>query len=428
MGSILSASGLSTGRLGRWRVALIVSCVLFSPLAIAAAAESLPTAVRAAWAAHPAAEATEQTLAAAAARANAASRPLYNPELELAVDDEGDERTTAAGLALTLDWSGKRRARTAAGEAERALVEAEAMARRSGFARSWLHAWADRLAAQRRVALGAQRVGLVQRFAELAERQLAVGDISALERDLALLARDETRAEQATLLADAAAADESLRAVGGRATEVPEVAASDVPPGLPDDTDRLEGVPEHRIALAQTQRAERAVTVADRERRPDPTLSLRGGQVDIGNVTDNVVGLAISVPIFVRNNYRAEAVAARADSEAASAEEARVVLESEAAAERARATYAAVRDAWSQWSTSPGTDVDARAVLLEKLWRAGELSTADYLIQLQQTVDTALAGADLQGRVWRAYVDALYATGRLDAWIGFDSQNTEVSR
>jgi cobalt-zinc-cadmium efflux system outer membrane protein len=302
------------------------------------------------------------------------------------------------------------------------------MARRDGFARSWLHAWADRLAAQRRLALGAQRVGLVQRFAELAERQLAVGDISSLERDLALLARDETRAEQATLLADAAAADESLRAVGGRASDLPEAAASEVPPGLPDGSDRLDAVPEQRIALAQSQRAERAVTVAERDRRPDPTLSLRGGQVDIGNVTDSVVGLSITVPLFVRNSYRAEAVAARADSVAASAEQQRVGLESEAAAERARATYTAVRDAWSQWSTSPGTDVDARAVLLEKLWRAGELSTADYLIQLQQTVDTALAGADLQGRVWRAYVDALYATGRLDAWIGFDSLNTEVSR
>jgi cobalt-zinc-cadmium efflux system outer membrane protein len=428
MGFILSLSGRSTGRTGRWRIALIVSCALSSPLAYATANTALPAAVRAAWAAHPAAAATEQTLAAASARAQAAARPLYNPELELAVDDEGDERTTAAGLALTLDWSGKRAARSAAGEAERALVEAEALARRDGFARSWLHAWADRLAAHRRLALGAQRVGLVQRFAELAERQLAVGDISSLERDLALLARDETRAEQATLLADAAAADESLRAVGGRASDLPEAAASEVPPGLPDGSDRLEAVPEQRIALAQSQRAERAMTVAERDRRPDPTLSVRGGQIDIGNVTDNVVGLSISVPLFVRNSYRAEAVAARADSVAASAEQQRVVLESEAAAERARTTYVAVRDAWSQWSTSPGTDVDARAVLLEKLWRAGELSTADYLIQLQQTVDTALAGADLQGRVWRAYVDALYATGRLDAWIGFDALNTEVSR
>ena len=90
-------------------------------------------------------------------------------------------------------------------------------------------------------------------------------------------------------------------------------------------------------------------------------------------------------------------------------------------------TYTAVRDAWALWAKSPGTDVEARADLLERLWRAGEISTSDYLIQLQQTLDTALAGADLQGRVWRAYVDALYATGQLDAWIGFEHPVSEVT-
>ena len=76
MGFILSLSGRSTGRTGRWRIALIVSCALSSPLAYATANTSLPAAVRAAWAAHPAAAATEQTLAAASARAQAAARPL----------------------------------------------------------------------------------------------------------------------------------------------------------------------------------------------------------------------------------------------------------------------------------------------------------------------------------------------------------------
>lgn len=156
-------------------------------------------------------------------------------------------------------------------------------------------------------------------------------------------------------------------------------------------------------------------------------MSLRGGQVDLDGVSDNVVGLSVSIPLFVRNSFRAEVVAARADADAATAEERRVSLEIEAAADRASATYAAMREAWQAWTTSAGTDVDARAALLERLWRAGELSTADYLIQLQQTVDTALAGADLQGRVWRTFVDALYANGQLDAWVGFDATNSKVT-
>ena len=44
-----------------------------------------------------------------------------------------------------------------------------------------------------------------------------------------------------------------------------------------------------------------------------------------------------------------------------------------------------------------------------------------------QTLDTALAGADLRGRLWRSYVDTLYSTGQLDTWVGFDRPVSEVT-
>lgn len=424
----LSPRGHSTVRSRHWRLSLVVSACLFSPAFVYAAAPvDLASAVRSAWSAHPTAAATEQTLAAARARADASAQPLYNPELEFDVDDEGDDRTTTAGVGLTFDLFGKRRARAAAGDAELALAEAEAHLRRSTFAQAWLNGWAERQAAQHRVQLGAQRVNLVQRFADLADKQLSVGDISSLERDLALLARDQTLAEQATLLADAAAADETFRVVGGVPEDAPTASAAEVPPALSASDDRPREVPEQKIAAAQSLRAERLVAVAERDRRPDPTLSLRAGQIDLGPTSDNVIGLAFSMPLFVRNGYRAEAVAAQADNAAAAAEQQMITVQVQARAERARVTYTAVRDAWVLWAKSPGTDVEVRASLLERLWRAGEISTSDYLIQLQQTLDTSLAGADLQGRVWRAYVDALYATGQLDAWIGFEHSVSEVT-
>lgn len=420
--------GRPTVRARRWHAVLMLSAsaIFASPL-MAATPDQLPNAVRAAWAAHPAAAATEQTLAAARARADAAGRPLYNPELEFDVDDEGQDRTTTAGIGMTLDLFGKRDARASAGHAALALAEAQAHLRRAMFAQAWLQGWAERQAAQHRVRLGAQRAALVQRFAELAEKQLAVGDISSLERDLALLARDQTLAEQATLLADAAAADEAFRIVGGLPERMPVSTADEVPPPLKPADENLRAVPEQRIAIAQSLQAERLVTVAATDRRADPTVRLRAGQMDLGPTSDNVIGLTVSVPLFVRNSYRAEGVATQADSAAAAAEQQLVSLQVEARAERARVTYASVRDAWTLWAKSPGTDVEARARLLERLWRAGEISTADYLIQLQQTLDTALAGADLQGRVWRAYVDALYATGQLDAWVGFESSASGVT-
>jgi len=65
--------------------------------------------------------------------------------------------------------------------------------------------------------------------------------------------------------------------------------------------------------------------------------------------------------------------------------------------------------------------VSRRAALLERLWREGELSTADTLLQLKQTIDTRLAQAELQARLWRTWTDYLAATGRLDAWAGLEA-------
>ena len=404
---------------------MLAGSVAAAPTAPTPLENELPGAVRAAWAQHPAADATERTLAAAQARALAASQPLYNPELELAVDDEGEERTTTAGVGWTLDVFGKRRARAALGQAKLTLAEAEAALRRTTFAQRWLQAWADRLAAAERVRVGEQRVALVERFAELAERQRAVGDISTLERDLALLARDEAQAEQATLLSEAASADEAFRSVGGGAPKLD--AAPATPTAFEGAAPRLSSVPEARVAAATAASTTRQIDVSQRDRRPDPTLRVTTGRIEIGPISDNVLGVSVSVPLFVRNTYRAEVVAAQADAEASAAEVRRVELEIQARAERTERTYAAVLAAWTHWSGSSGTDVTKRALLLEQLWRAGEISTPDYLIQLKQSLDTALAGADLQGRLWRSYVDALYATGRLDAWVGFDRADFEVT-
>ncbi len=389
---------------------------------------TLRGAVREAWTRHPAAEATEQALAAAEARAEAGSRPLYNPDLELAYDDEGPEQTATAGLALTLDLSGKRRARTDAGRADLVVAEAEAALRRSGFAQRWLQAWTEHGSARERVRIGEERLALMQRFADLAERQLTVGDISSLERDLALLARDEAQAEQATLLADAAAATEAFRAVGGDLSRGTDIAALGVPAvWTTDQSWQVAAAPEGRIAAATAASSTARIAIAEKDRRPDPTVSLYGGRKDIGTVSEDVIGVAVSVPLFVRNRFSAELAAAKADSSAAGAELRRVELELRARAERNISSYGAVRDAWTRWSQSKGTDVTARADLLERLWRAGEVSTADYLIQLKQTLDTALAGADLRGRLWRSYVDTLYSTGQLDTWVGFDRPVSEVT-
>jgi cobalt-zinc-cadmium efflux system outer membrane protein len=44
---------------------------------------------------------------------------------------------------------------------------------------------------------------------------------------------------------------------------------------------------------------------------------------------------------------------------------------------------------------------------------------------LQQTLDTALAGVDLEGRLWSSYTDYLAATGQLEGWLGLAAARSE---
>ena len=391
----------------------------------------LKQALQSAWRNHPNSRITEALLSAARARADAASRPLYNPELEFISDKEGTDRTGTAGLRMAIDISGKRRARRDAGAAKLQFEEAQAQLRRRDFAANWLISRASLQGAQQAVKVGNQRLDLMIRFADLAEKQFKVGDISSLERDLAFLARDEAQTEQATLLANLAELEESFRNAGGVPDQISTklMSASYLPSINTDNAMKVEALPEWQLASANALTAQRLITVARKDRIADPTFGFYGGRIDYGNVTDNVVGISLSIPLHVRNNYRAEVVAAQADSDAASTDVERVSIELQSRATRATATYAAMQKASQLWRSSKGTGVERRSELLEKLWRAGELSTADYLLQLKQTLDTALAGAELEGRLWRSSTEYLSATGQLESWLGLDNAyNGEISK
>lgn len=412
----------------RLALAIALAIVPFAPAFAQARPASAPLemrqALQMAWQQHPTYRATEAQLAAASARRDAAARPFYNPQLDLSYDKAGPERTATTGMSLTLDVHGKRNARRSAAEAQVEAATADARLRRRNFVRQWINGWSDLQTATVRTRIGDHRLALMKRFSELAQKQFAVGDISGLERDLALLARDEAQAQQSTLLIEQADIQARFTAVGGTASTGGSAsltrAVDSLPPVQASEGEGVERLPDWQVAQATIQAAEREVAVARRNRMADPTLGLRGGHKVIGNLTDNVVGVSVSIPLFVRNSYRAEVVAAQAESDAATANAQRVRLELEADRTRAIASYAATQAAWQQWRASRGTDTDRRTALLERMWREGELSTADYLQQLKQTLDTQLAGAELEARLWRTGTDYLAATGQLEAWLGLE--------
>jgi cobalt-zinc-cadmium efflux system outer membrane protein len=407
----------------RWSV---VGLAFATTLSVAAAPSpltktappALRDAIRDVWARNPAVQSAEARLDATEAQATAAGKPLYNPDLDL-VAENADVNTRSVGLSQTIDWSGKRQARETAATAEARAASAERDDVRQRIALDWLRGFAGFQVATEQAAVGAERVGLLEQFAALAERRFRVGDVPVLERDLAVLAVQEARVQQAELVAEQAKARQTLTSVGGRIDALPPLPKALPPPADAEDvTSQLAALPALRKAQAETEAAQARVTVAERDRRPDPTIALTGGQVTDGPFHDRLVGVAVKIPLFVRNSYSAEVIAARSNVDAAEAAQRNLALQANAEVEQAASSYDALRNAWLAWEQSRAPTATERAALLQKLWEAGEISAADYLVQLKQSVDTELTAIGLRARVWQAWADWLGASGGLALWLG----------
>ncbi|RUL79041.1 TolC family protein [Dyella choica] len=381
--------------------------------------------VRALWMTSPDVQAARADLEAARARARAADQPLYNPVLAIDAENADVNRRTAQ-LSLTLDVSGKRRARTSRDLAELHVAQAAYDMQRQSVAQRWLKACSAVSLATRQRELGQQRVALMQRFDDLAAERLRLGDISSPERDLAGLALGEAQVHQATLAGNEAANRAALLAL---AVNTQAIASPPWLRGLPPSeadvvAHAVEDLPQTVQAQSRAASAEAAIQIAQRNQIPDPTVSLTGGRVRAGPVTDHVIGVSVSIPLPVLNNGRAEVDAARADADAAIASLQAERLRARATLQEAQARYEALRHAAASFQRSRAAAFQQRTVLLEKLWRAGEISTSDYLVQLKQSLDTALSGFELENQTWQAWFDYLTAAGRLNDWIDGRAQET----
>jgi cobalt-zinc-cadmium efflux system outer membrane protein len=163
------------------------------------------------------------------------------------------------------------------------------------------------------------------------------------------------------------------------------------------------------------------VELRRRERRPDPTLGATVGQERTFRNGDDgsfgVVGLNLSVPLFVRNSFAAEVDTANAELAEAEQTKHEAFRRAQArllsAAERYRLSHAA----WQAWQRSGRPSLSSQVSQLDRIWKYGEMSTADYLVQLNQTLETRAAALKIQNRLWDAWADWLVASGEVDDWL-----------
>ena len=373
--------------------------------------------VRAIVEANPQVNAARAALDASAALQDAASRPLYNPSLEIEAEN-ADSDSRAIGISQTFDWGGKRRARTAVAKSQRNTVEAEYVAIRWQVTSDLLNALASHQTESARYSLASTRAETMQDFADLAQRRFDTGDISQIDIDLAVLAFTQARMQQATAAANVAEAKQAMTTldISSRYSAWPMLGTDFRAPKISPSKaqDLVMSLPEVRAAQFRVTAATALVELRQRERRQDPTLTLRGGKED----DESLIGLNITIPLAVRNRFKHEVTAASAQRRQAQQIASYVSRRAYARFIGAQERYRLSQDAWRDWENTGGVSLERQGDLLRRLWESGEIGTTDYLVQIRQTLDTRESALELRQAMWRAWFEWLAASGQIEDWLG----------
>jgi cobalt-zinc-cadmium efflux system outer membrane protein len=367
---------------------------------------------------NPRVQAARAAMDASRSRQSAAGMPLYNPELDAGYESAVDD-TWEVGIGQTFDWSGKRKARERVAASDRHASEAVYESVRRIVAVDLLSGMAAFQTGKQRHSLAAERVSIMQDFAELAQRRFDAGDLTQVEADLATLASIDAQIQFATAAARLAEATQSVRSLtlATAADQWPAI-NSDLPRAATiDDPQRFVlNLPEIQVAQRRLDAANASIEMRESEQKPDPTLNLRGGREE----DSTLVGINLSIPLYIRNNYRFEVSAAVSERDQAQQIFDDQVRHAYARLLGASERYQLSREAWEGWQQMGEASLQRQVDLLQQLWEAGELSTTDYLVQIKQTLDTRGSALDLELTLWNAWFEWLEATGLADKWLGLE--------
>ncbi len=384
------------------------------------APDALTAMIRAALDQHPRMQASRAAMQASLKRLKAAQQAVYNPELELDTERTGID-SSYLQLSQKIDLGDLRGSLTSVAQA--GLVKAKADFELAVLRLQYdlVSSYIERDTQSELSTLSEQTLGLMSEFVSIAELRHKSGDLSQVELDLARLAHSESVISHARTLTELVTAREKLNAIFiSPPVNIPALRDKLPQAGLPDDLETfLHTLPGVRANVAEVSIARYTVDLRRSKKRVNPTIALRGGK----DGSDSLVGITLSVPLNVRNTYSAEIEVAqqRLIERQQLAQQAFREQRSKVLASTQRLQL--LRKAWLAWKKTGQSSVTRQLESIKRLWRAGDMSTSDYLVQLKQTLDTQVAGVELQSKLWKSSLDWMLATASIDDWLNLTTES-----
>ena len=244
---------------------------------------------------------------------------LPNPSLSLErVDTRHDTRETTFLLSQPLELGGKRQARLQAAQRERDSASAQLGARKSGIRADVIDGWFAVLAAQEQLRLAQEASELAERAAAATGRRVVAGKVSPVEETRARVAASTVQLDLLRARSTLAIARKRLAAMWGNPAPRFEKADGDLDtlPSLPDQAllhHRLAQAPGMALARAELDKRQALAKVELTRRLPDLTLNVGSKRSEELGRSQAVFGISMPLPLFDRNQGNVLETARRVD-------------------------------------------------------------------------------------------------------------------
>ncbi|AXQ14545.1 hypothetical protein AYI72_10765 [Shewanella algae] len=336
--------------------------------------------------------------------AKGADRAIYNPELGLSYLNAPEDDTYSLSISQTIDWGDKRAAASALALTELMRLESDITLERSRLYAEVLQALVDQSLAQKKQMFVRAQQNYGEQQLQIARQRAEVGDLSQAELNLMEL-------EQASAISDLALAQKALLDADTRI--LARFGRAELPFG--SFADRLElpateaPVPALTTAGLQLELARLQVNQAKAQAAADPNFSLNAEREG----SDNKLGIGVSVPLHLRNDYSESIKAAMEAVTAAKAQYQSIEMALKQQQQQFNYSLPRLKQSWLDWQQQALVAGRKAAELLGQRWRSGDLSTSDYLTSRRQLASSFQAGLELEAALYQSWLEWMGASGQL---------------
>lgn len=279
---------------------------------------SLPEAVRLAQRYHPDIAAAKREISATEASLRQAGL-LRNPELVAMMEDARSEnRSTTWQLNQAIELGGKRRARLSLAESGLNIAKIDFTMMLNEIRATVTTRFNEVLIAQERQRLALTSLELTQRAYSAAKKQVTVGKVAPLEESKARVAQSSAQLELAKSESELMIARQRLQSIiGNNAIQTIELQGRfDTLPSIPDSWDLDKQLTQSPQIIKAKIEVKKRAAMADVERSkqiPDVTLSLGAKREQLTGRQQPMVGIAIPISLFDRNQGNVQETISRLD-------------------------------------------------------------------------------------------------------------------